>query len=278
MQTIYQTIRSRLNAFYASEELTALSRIICRDLLQLSITDLYSCKDIKLSPTQQKKLEEILGRLTNHEPIQYITGATEFMGLTFNTCPGALIPRPETEELVSHLLKSNLPAQAEILDIGTGTGCIAISLAHYIPQARVEAWDISEEALRIAAGNNIKAGTSVVFRKVDILDNPPADNRYDLIVSNPPYVTQREKKEMAPRVLEWEPPTALFVPDDDPLIFYRKIINFGLIALKEKGMLCFELNPHYAKQLEDLLEKSGMHTIELRKDIFNRNRFITARR
>lgn len=224
-------IRRQLQGCCPAQEAGNLSRIICCEMLGQRVVDYYLGKDITLSAKVEQELDSILSRLRNFEPIQYIQGETPFLGRMFRVAPGVLIPRPETEELVELMLKELFPS-SRVLDIGTGSGCIAISLSKELPSAQVTAWDISDEALSVASANNEALQASVRFEQHDVLTyTPGADERYDVIVSNPPYVTEGEKQEMEPNVLDWEPSLALFVPDEDPLCFYRRIAVLGLDML-----------------------------------------------
>ena len=187
--------------------------LICCDILGVDALDIYMGKDIILSACKQRELENIIFRLQKNEPIQYIRGYAEFGGRNFRVAPGVLIPRPETAELVSLIVKENPDARC-LLDIGTGSGCIAISLSKSLPGARVDAWDISEEALAIARKNNEELDAQVTFCRQDVFSaDGMQSGSYDIIVSNPPYVTETEKREMEANVLDWEPELALFVPD-----------------------------------------------------------------
>ena len=220
-------IRHALQESYSAQEAANLSRIVCCEMLGQTAVDYYLGKDMILSPNDERELESILSRLCNFEPIQYVQGTARFLGRTFRVAPGVLIPRPETEELVERMLEEVAPA-SRILDIGTGSGCIAVTLSKELPEAEVTAWDISGEALAIAGDNNRLLQTSVQFVQRDVLTYQPTEDEYfDVIVSNPPYVTETEKNEMDANVLDWEPGLALFVPDEDPLRFYNRIACLG---------------------------------------------------
>ena len=203
MNRISTRIRQSLRDIYPPEELKALTMMICCDMLGFDPLDIYLGKDMILSPKDEKELESILSRLCNFEPIQYVQGTARFLGRTFRVAPGVLIPRPETEELVERMLEEVAPA-SRILDIGTGSGCIAVTLSKELPEAEVTAWDISGEALAIAGDNNRLLQTSVQFVQRDVLTYQPVEGEcFDVIVSNPPYVTETEKKDMEPNVLNW---------------------------------------------------------------------------
>ena len=231
-----------------------------------------------LSPKDEKELESILFRLCNFEPIQYVQGTARFLGRTFRVAPGVLIPRPETEELVERMLEEVAPA-SRILDIGTGSGCIAVTLSKELPEAEVTAWDISGEALAIAGDNNRLLQTSVQFVQRDVLTYQPAEDEYfDVIVSNPPYVRETEKKDMEPNVLNWEPSGALFVPDSDPLRFYRRIGELGRSMLTVGGRLYFEINRAFGEAVASMLRKQGYTNVRIRKDISGNDRYVIAER
>jgi release factor glutamine methyltransferase len=251
--------------------------IICRDILELNITDIYLNRKINFPEDKHSKLTNTIERLQRNEPIQYIRGTADFFGMSLFVTPEVLIPRPETEELVELVIKEN-QTPSRILDIGTGSGCIAISLAKNIPQAVVSAWDISEEALSIARYNNNRQGTNVTFYNKDVLNLPLCKEKYDIIISNPPYVTEDEKKDIAPRILDWEPSIALFVPNHDPLRFYRCIAQLGIDMLSGNGKLYFEINRTFGKDIVRMLEELHYQNIRIIKDLFKNDRFITAER
>lgn len=276
MNKIVAYIRSRLQPYYTAEEVSALSRIVCCDLLGQAPTDYYLGKDIVLSPKKEQELEDILQRLSRFEPLQYIEGRTLFLGREFWVAPGVLIPRPETEELVELMLKE-IPADARILDVGTGSGCIAISLAKELPDALVTAWDVSREALSVARVNARKLQANVRFVECDVLACQVDEvGQYDVIVSNPPYVTEAEKADMEPNVLQWEPSLALFVPDDDPLRFYRRIAVLGRDMLADGGRLYFEINRAYGREMVEMLRTMGYVGVRVEKDLSQNDRFVIA--
>lgn len=278
MNHVTTYIRQALHDIYPPGELRSLTKIICCDLLGQDAIDYYLGKDITLSANEQCDLESIVERLKKNEPIQYIQGETCFYGSMFRVAPGVLIPRPETEELVDLVVKEAATG-TRLLDIGTGSGCIAISLAKHIPQAVVTAWDVSEEALAIAGENNRDLKAGVHFEKMDVLSAEPVDDdQYDMIVSNPPYVTESEKNEMEPNVLDWEPRLALFVPDNDPLRFYRRIASLGRKMLRLHGRLYFEINRAYGEEVLQMLHEQGYEELRLIKDISGNDRIVTAKR
>jgi release factor glutamine methyltransferase len=277
MNRITSYIRQSLERIYPPQEVKSLTLIICRDMLRLTVTEIYLNGNISLSEGKWKELERIIERLEKHEPIQYIRGSADFFGIDFRVAPGVLIPRPETEELVALMIKENHGAP-RILDIGTGSGCIAITLARYIPKATVSAWDISEEALTIAHENNKRSGTNVTFYNKDVLNASLGKEEYDVIVSNPPYVTEAERGGMEARVTDWEPDIALFVPSNDPLRFYRHIARLGRELLSAKGKLYFEINQAYGEETSRMLRESGYGNVRVIKDLFGKDRIVTAER
>ena len=278
MNRITAYIRQSLQESYPQEEIKALSMLICCDMLGLDALDIYMGKDIILSECKQRELENIIFRLQKNEPIQYIRGFAEFSGRNFKVASGVLIPRPETAELVELIVKEN-PNARHLLDIGTGSGCIAISLDKKLPDVDVEAWDISEEALAIARKNNEDLEAGVRFLQRDVLsDDWEKVPSFDVIVSNPPYVTETEKKDMEPNVLNWEPSGALFVPDSDPLRFYRRIGELGRSMLTVGGRLYFEINRAFGEAVASMLRKQGYTNVRIRKDISGNDRYVIAER
>ena len=278
MNPIVAHIRQSLRELYPPEELRALSMMICCDLLGLDALDIYMGKDITLSESKERELENIIFRLQKNEPIQYVCGFAQFGERKFKVAPGVLIPRPETAELVDLVVTEN-PHARHILDIGTGSGCIAISLDKRLPQAAVEAWDVSEAALAIARENNRLLDARVDFRLHDVFETPVCEDcLFDIMVSNPPYVTEREKQEMDANVLDWEPELALFVPDDDPLRYYRRIALLGQSLLMPGGKLYFEINQAYGCGTAQMLEEYHYHDVRIVKDFFGKDRIVTANR
>lgn len=271
-------IRRALQESYSVQEAANLSRIVCCEMLGQTTIDYYLGKDIILSSKEMQKLNGILARLLNFEPIQYIQGTARFLERSYHVAPGVLIPRPETEELVEVMLRE-IPSDARILDIGTGSGCIAISLSKAFPNAEVTAWDVSEDALCIARRNNDDLQASVCFVKQDVLAwRGDGGQCYDVIVSNPPYITESEKQEMERNVLDWEPFSALFVPNNDPLLFYRRIGELGRMMLVDGGRLYFEINRAYGEATAMMLCGQGYTGIRILKDISGNDRFVIAER
>lgn len=271
-------IRRALQECFSAQEAANISRIVCCEMLGQSTVDYYLGKDITLSLKEKQELDGILSRLCNFEPIQYIQGTARFLGRTFRVAPGVLIPRPETEELVETMLKEISPL-SRILDVGTGSGCIAISLSKELPDAKVSAWDISEEALTIASANNEALQASVRFCQRDVLTClPDVGERYDVIVSNPPYVIESEKQDMERNVLDWEPFQALFVSDNDPLLFYRRIAELGKVMLVPEGRLYFEINRAFGEAVVAMLREQGYANPRILKDISGNDRIVIVER
>ena len=273
--TPYRDTIHALAELYPQGEASALARMVFEERFGMSQTDLLLGKDSNLSANDRAELHNIVARMLKNEPIQYVLGETEFCGLRIAVGPGVLIPRPETEELAEWITSQHTePRPQRVLDIGTGSGCIALALASRGFQ--VEAWDVSPEALAIARSNAERLGLNVRFDLKDILHTKAAETRYDVIVSNPPYICQREAIDMERNVLDHEPALALFVPDDDPLLFYRSIARFARTALVPGGHLFFEINRAYSHETKLMLEQECFINIELRNDQFNNPRMIKA--
>ena len=296
-------IQQSLAPLYPPEDIRSLTRWILEKACNLSQYQQILCKDKQLSHTEKKTIYMIVERLRRSEPIQYILGETVFYGLTFDVGPAVLIPRPETEELVHRILHEfkvinkskdlqNPPispaspiSPINILDIGTGSGCIAVTLAKHMPESIVYALDISEDALQVARRNAQRNNVKVHCLHADILTYPPLEGaggglhslpQFDLIVSNPPYVENSEKSAMRPNVLDYEPHSALFVPDEDPILFYRRIADFGLEKLTNTGLLYFEINAIHGAMICRMLSQKGYRRIELLNDLSGKERFIKA--
>ena len=253
MQSVRHQIEKELSDFYPQGELKVLVRMLLQQVAGWSLVDMLTHNDLTLTAAQQMLIVDAVERLKRYEPIQYILGAAEFDGMRLVVDARALIPRPETAELVL-LLAETLSPDASVLDIGTGSGCIAVALARRLPQAQVSAYDVSPDALALAAENARNQGVKIDFRQVDILHDAPADAPvFDAIVSNPPYVTDSERASMEANVLDYEPALALFVPDDDPLLFYRAIADFAWTHLSIGGRLFFEINHRFGAATAALL-------------------------
>lgn len=295
----YNQLWKRLTVIYNEREAQAIVRTVLDVLFGMSLTDICLGKVTQLSADDTTRLEKIMQRLEKSEPVQYVLGAEWFAGRLFDVAPGVLIPRPETEELVKWTCDEAKEKEKEdnskeergkeekevskkgeeaphpsILDIGTGSGCIAITVALALPQARVTAWDISTDALAIAAGNAHRLGASVRFEHQDALSAPDDEACWDVIVSNPPYICDRERADMSDNVLSYEPELALFVPDSDPLLFYRAITRYASKALKPGGRLLFETNTAYAHEVAQAMADEGFTAIEVRNDCFGKPRMV----
>ena len=278
MRQLTEKLYNALAKTADKNERNAIIRAICCDMLGISTTVYYLKEPIILSAEKEALLADIITRLKQGEPLQYIEGKAPFCGMEFIVNPNVLIPRPETAELVDWIVREHDTQQPYILDLGTGSGCIAISLSKQLPQATVEACDISEGALEVAEANNRENDTSVRFFHHDMLNlTAPLPHSYDILVSNPPYIKQCEAQEMELHVTEWEPHTALFVPDDDALRFYRAIAKIGQTdALKSGGHIYVEINQALGKETAELFESYGYHDVTLRKDIYGNDRMIKA--
>lgn len=265
----------RLAARYGIREGRAIYMLVMEQRFGLSPTQVLLGKDKELSPHDLALLDNITARLLQGEPVQYVLGECRFCGHDFHVEPGVLIPRPETAELVEMILAA-APASSRILDIGTGSGCIAVSLA--MEGHVVTAMDISAQALRIASSNARRLGADVLMVQEDILHPRMQEQAWDIIVSNPPYIRQAEASEMEDTVLEHEPHTALFVPDEDPLLFYRAIGLFALEHLSTRGTLWFEINREFPQQTCDLLAAQGFTDVLALRDSYGNHRFVKATR
>ena len=300
----YQQLWQSLTSLYDAGEAQAIVRTVLDVKYGMTLTDIICGKVNELSADEERKLEEIIIRLQKGEPVQYVLGEADFAGRPFHVEPGVLIPRPETAELCQWIEKDmieksivssgdssedspedssgNSPQATDdarrILDICTGSGCIAITLGLNIPNSEVTGWDISEDALRIAQGNvEMLKARNVRIEYQDALALPKAAEAADLIVSNPPYICEKEKADMEKNVLEHEPSLALFVPDEDPLKFYRAIAEYASSTLKPEGALYFEINPIYEKETREMLLKLDFKDIETKEDAFGKKRMMRAK-
>lgn len=277
MHPVIHEIKEALHGFYPESEAGALAKLLLVEVLGFSTLELYGGKDKAISEKDRALLEDIVRRLQQNEPIQYILGVETFCGMEFQVDGNVLIPRPETQELVEWILvECKEMGNCRVLDVGTGSGCIAVSLARQLPEARVEAWDVSAGALQVASENASRNGVKVHFVERDVLAYVPEGECLDVMVSNPPYITADERTGMEANVLDWEPELALFVPDDDPLLFYRKIAALGNRMLRPGGMLFFEINRAYGADTVAMLKALGYTTVELRKDMSGNDRMIKA--
>ncbi len=272
LQKLIQT----LTPLHGLAEARAIVYALMEDVFEMSKTDVLLGRFDRLSETEKAQFSEYARRLTDGEPLQYVVGTAPFGNLRFEVTPATLIPRPETLELVDWVVAEQQERPSlRLLDIGTGSGCIAISLASLLPQAKVSAWDISADALAVARRNAERNGVEVAFQQVDALHVKETET-FDCIVSNPPYICDSEKAEMTDSVLLHEPHTALFVPNDDPLRFYRAIAELGVRNLSSGGTLYFEINRAYGAETCKLLRDLGYTNVELRKDFFGNDRMVKA--
>ena len=284
----YSQLWRRLLPLYDEREAKAVVRTLLEERFNLTLTDLYTDGLDRLTDEEKVRMETLIERLEAGEPVQYVVGKARFCGRDYMVAPGVLIPRPETEMLCKEVISAynrpycalQPPEPLRVLDIGTGSGCIAVTLALDLWNCTVTAWDISGDALIIARENAHRLQAHVNLELQDALNpdetalNAPP---FDIIVSNPPYICARESKDMAKHVLAHEPHTALFVPDDDPLLFYRSIARYGLSHLKPSGMLAFEINPIYAEETCKMLEHMGYEQIESKEDQYGKERIVIAR-
>lgn len=275
-QTLLELFRHKLKESYNRDEIRLFAFLILEDMFHLPLSEIVTRKFNDLSDNEKQTINHVIQRLLEKEPIQYIVGTTEFYGLKFKVTPSVLIPRPETEELVEWITASGKDVP-RILDIGTGSGCIAISLAKLLPGSNVEAWDISQEALDVAQHNAQLNNVKVSFKKVNVLQPYVIHTPFDIIVSNPPYIQELEKKTMDENVLNYEPHTALFVEGNNALIFYDRIAELALNHLSEDGVLYFEISHSKGEKVVNLLKEKGFKDIELQKDISGNNRMIRAK-
>ncbi len=284
----FLSFKQSLSSLYYYNEIQALTLLIINEVTQLSKATIKAFPERELTDLQQQSIASILTQLTTGKPLQYILGYAEFYGLRFNVSPATLIPRPETEELVEWALSSwqfligSLQQPHNILDIGTGSGCIAISMKKNFSNVNVSAIDISPKALQVAKSNAELNHVNVEFIEANILTHPDSylgsklSTQYSLIISNPPYVTPADKELMHLNVVDFEPHTALFVPQEDPLLFYRAIAGFAINNLVANGLLFFEINESYGNETVDLLKNMGFKNIELKKDMSDRYRMVKA--
>lgn len=270
-----------LEDLYSIEELQSIFYLLAEKLLHLSRIDITLQLDNTLTSDEEINFNQAIDRLKIYEPVQYILGETEFFGYPFLVNKQVLIPRPETEELVSWIIEDVDKKETTILDIGTGSGCIAISLAKKLNNAVVSAIDISNKAIEVAKKNALVNNVNVEYSSVDVLNfedklvlQDKWKSKFDIIVSNPPYVRMQEKKLMQLNVIDHEPDIALFVEDDDPLLFYRRISELSRQYLKHNGTLYLEINEYLGVEMEKMLNEAGFKHVELKKDMFGKNRMI----
>ncbi|MEL6539270.1 MAG: peptide chain release factor N(5)-glutamine methyltransferase [Bacteroidota bacterium] len=274
-KVLYQKLCKQLRpAIRDEQERQAIARQLLMHYFQVNAVQLALDAVVTTTTAQQQCLEVALQRLAQQEPLQYVLGIAHFFGRDFYVNPSVLIPRPETELLVQHIIEEHAAADLRILDIGTGSGCIAITLQQELPETVVDALDLSPAALKTARTNATKLGAAVQFYQADILNTPLPDQRWDLIVSNPPYVRQSEKKHMQRRVLDYEPADALFVPDKDPLLFHKRITVLAAMHLAPRGKLYIEINEAFGSATAGLLEQHGCKEVRIGQDLQGKDRWV----
>ena len=279
IQDLITYIRLSVSKVYEKHESDAIAMLVAENVLQLSRLQLSVQRQTEVSDQQWEKTETIISRLQEQEPLQYVLGNAHFYGLELEVTPDVLIPRPETEELVDYIIRENRQQQhLQILDICTGSGCIPIALSAHLNTDKVSALDVSEPALAVARRNAVQYKQPITWLQKDILteDLPFPDKSLDIIVSNPPYVLEQEKKLMRPNVLAFEPHLALFVPNNDPLMFYRRIASLSRPLLKPSGNLYLEINEKHSRSLQQFLQNEGYSSVIILTDLFGKERFIKA--
>lgn len=280
VRDLFNDTRHKLEVKFSVSEAKEITLLIFEALKKWSLTDILIKENIETTPWLRERVSEVVSRVLDNEPIQYVLGQAHFYGMVFKVTPDVLIPRPETAELVDIIVdKYGSLSDLNVLDIATGSGCIAIALARNLRFASVDAFDISDAALGVARDNASALKANINFFKADILELDPSNNhQYDIIVSNPPYIALKEAEQMEPNVLDHEPASALFVPDNDPLIFYLPISLYALSAIKSGGCLFLEINPVYALMLKKVMLSHGWNDIEILRDLYGKERFIIARK
>jgi release factor glutamine methyltransferase len=280
MKQTIDYIHSELSGLYPPREVDQFVALLLRHVCGMTRADIIVHKDRVLPENLTSEIHRFTLRLKQYEPIQYVFGSAPFLDYEFRVTPAVLIPRPETEELVELITAESPESGLRVLDVGTGSGCIASSLALRLKTPTVTAFDVSPDALAVARDNADRLGADVAFREVDILtfDASGEAGAYDVIVSNPPYVCDSERAEMEPNVLRYEPELALFVPDADPLRFYRRIAELGLTLLTPGGRLYFEINARFGRETEAMLAALGYTELRTLRDIHGRERITSARK
>lgn len=276
MDRLYRQIVGALPPEYDAREARAVALLVLEEAFGIGRTELYAGTARALTEAEAARLDAIEARLAAGEPVQYVLGECSFCGLRLRVTPDVLIPRPETEEIVDRVLSAEAGHPLRVLDAGTGSGCIAVALALGMPGASVEAWDLSEAALAVARANAEACGARVRFARRDLLAPPPAGCSFDVVVSNPPYICLRERAEMDGRVLRYEPASALFVPDDDPLLFYRALSALGRAVLPAGGRMYLETNRAYARDVCALMLADGYASARVSRDSYGNDRLVTA--
>lgn len=270
-----EQLNSGLAGVAEPREVQAMIRIICEDVFNYDPVDVALRQESELPDFAPERISDIISRLRRHEPLQYIVGTALFHGHKFKVTPAVLIPRPETEQLVDLIVDENTASDLRVLDMGTGSGCIAISLARALKFAQVDAFDISQDAIAVARENAADLKVKVRLFQSDMLAPQPAA-RYDIIVSNPPYICWSERESMDRNVLDYELGQALFVPDNDPLLFYKAIAPYAAQSLERGGRLYLEINQRFGNEVKRLLEDCGLDEVRIIEDSFGRVRFAAA--
>lgn len=279
MNEAYIRLRQSLTAIYGEGEAQAVALLVMEKVLGLTRTDIYCGKVRQISEDERTRFLNISQKLLHGVPVQYALGEADFLGRTFRVTPDVLVPRPETEELVQWAAAvADGQTDPHVLDAGTGSGCIAVSLKLECPKAEVEAWDLSQDALAVARDNARRLQADVRLSRQNMLAQWPEDARYSLIVSNPPYIAEREKADMERHVLDHEPHMALFVPDADPLRFYRALAQASVRHLVPGGWLLVEINRAYAQETAALFRSCGLEQVEIRRDAFGNERMVGGQR
>ena len=271
-----EQLRNGLNGIAEPGEVQAMIRIICEDVFNYDQVDVALRQESELPDFAPERIVDIIARLRRHEPLQYVVGSARFHGHRFKVTPAVLIPRPETEQLVDLIIDENTGSDLRVLDMGTGSGCIAISLARALKFAQVDALDVSRDAIAVARENAVALKVKVRLFESDMLaPQPPA--RYDIIVSNPPYVCWSEREAMDRNVKDYEPGQSLFVPDNDPLLFYKAIAPYAAQSLERGGRLYLEINQRFGNEVKQLLEQNGFDEVRIIDDSYGKPRFVAAK-
>lgn len=270
-----EQLKNGLASVAEPQEVQAMIRIICEDIFNYDPVDVALRQESELPDFAQERIDDLIARMQRHEPLQYIIGTARFHGHKFKVTPAVLIPRPETEQLVDIIVNENTASDLRVLDMGTGSGCIAISLARALKFASVDALDVSREALAVARENAAALKVKVRFFENDMLLPQPAAT-YDIIVSNPPYICWSERESMERNVKDYEPGQALFVPDNDPLLFYKAIVPYARQSLENGGRLYLEINQRFGNEVRRLLEDHGFEEVRIIQDSFGKVRFAAA--
>lgn len=278
LKQVEKEFLKRLSHLYDAQEIKEIFLLIAEEILALSRTNIILQRNIELAEEDNSKLEKLLSSLESGIPLQYTLGYAWFYGMKLHVNEAVLIPRPETEELVALILKENQHTHPKIIDIGTGSGCIPIAIKKHLYEAEVWAMDISSEALEVAATNAENENCVINFIETDILhvDDSFSQQKFDIIVSNPPYITPSEKAAMAAHVLKHEPHIALFIPEDKPLLFYEAIAVFAKEHLSERGKLYFEINRRFGKELQSMLEGLGFVDVRIHQDMYSADRMVSC--